>query len=119
MTLSGLLHWLTSQSIFLARVDISDPFGRDTPEPISTVGYSCIGIIFVLMLGIFALLTATGMGYKSFAAEVTTAGSCSAAIFGRLPYFRGRLRRNRREGAAVGGCGDCTRSGGETFDVFE
>ncbi|PUU77998.1 hypothetical protein B9Z19DRAFT_1127492 [Tuber borchii] len=28
MTLSGLLHWLISQSIFLARVDISDPFGR-------------------------------------------------------------------------------------------
>ena len=80
MTLSGLLHWLTSQSIFLARVDIFDPFGRDTPQPISTVGYSCIAIIFVLMLGILALLIATGMGYKSFAAEITTAGSCSAAI---------------------------------------
>ena len=27
MTLSGLLHWLTSQSIFLAKVDVWKPFG--------------------------------------------------------------------------------------------
>ena len=80
MTLSGLLHWLTSQSVFLARVDISDPFGRNTRQPISSVGYSCIAIILVLVLSIFALLTAAGMGYKQFPAEITTAGSCSAAI---------------------------------------
>jgi len=80
MTLSGLLHWLTSQSIFLARVEISDPLGKETTRTINTVGYSCIAIIFVLTLGIFALLTAAGMGYKPFAAEITTVGSCSAAI---------------------------------------
>ena len=44
------------------------------------VGYSCIAIIFLLTLGIFALVTAVGMGYKQFAAEITTVGSCSAAI---------------------------------------
>ena len=80
MTLSGLLHWLTSQSIFPARVDIFDPFGRDTLEPINAVGYSCLAMIFGLMLGILALLAAAGMGYKRFAAEITTVGSCSAAI---------------------------------------
>ncbi|PUU77973.1 hypothetical protein B9Z19DRAFT_1115177 [Tuber borchii] len=80
MILSGLLHWLTSQSIFLARVEISDPLGKETTTTINTVGYSCIAIIFVLTLGILALLTAGGMGYKLFAAEITTVGSCSAAI---------------------------------------
>ncbi|PUU72168.1 hypothetical protein B9Z19DRAFT_1172619 [Tuber borchii] len=80
MTLSGLLHWLTSQSIFFARVDISDPFGRDTLEPINAVGYSCIAIIFALLLGILALISAVGMGYRQFASEITTAGSFSAAI---------------------------------------
>jgi len=44
------------------------------------VGYSCIAIIFTLALGFFALMTAAGMGYKRFAAEITTVGSCSAAI---------------------------------------
>ena len=80
MTLSGLLHWLTSQSLFLARVDILDSFGRDTFAPISTVGYSCIAIIFVLTLGILALLAAVGLGYRRFAAETTAVSSCSAAI---------------------------------------
>ncbi|PUU76459.1 hypothetical protein B9Z19DRAFT_1194722 [Tuber borchii] len=80
MTLSGLLHWLTSQSIFLARVDIWEPFGREVSRTISTVGYSCIATIFALSLGVLALMTAIGMGYKPFAAEITTVGSCSAAI---------------------------------------
>jgi len=80
MTLSALLHWLTSQSIFLARVEISDPFGREISATISTVGYSCIAIISVLSLGILALVTAALMGYKRFAAEITTVSSCSAAI---------------------------------------
>ena len=80
MTLSGLLHWLTSQSLFLARVDIFDPFGRETFAPISTMGYSCIAIVFVLTLGSFALLAAAGIGCRKFAAEATTVSSCSAAI---------------------------------------
>ena len=46
----------------------------------STVGYSCIAMIFALPLGILALLAAVGMGLRPFAAEITTAGSCSAAI---------------------------------------
>ncbi|KAG0635408.1 hypothetical protein HOY80DRAFT_910725, partial [Tuber brumale] len=80
MTLSGVLHWLTSQSIFLAKIDMWDPLGKGIVKTISTVGYSCIAIIFVLTLGILALLTAAGMGYRQFAAEITTVGSCSAAI---------------------------------------
>ena len=44
------------------------------------MGYSCIAIIFVLILGILAVLTAAGMGYKPFSGEITTVGSCSAAI---------------------------------------
>ena len=45
-----------------------------------TVEYSCIAIIFLLALSILALVTVAGMGYKRFAAEITTVGSCSAAI---------------------------------------
>ena len=47
---------------------------------ISTVGYSCIAIIFALSLGALALVAAAGMGYRKFAAETATVGSCSAAI---------------------------------------
>ena len=51
-----------------------------TVATINTLGYSCIAIIFALILEILAPLTAGGMGYKKFAAETTTVGSCSAAI---------------------------------------
>ncbi|RPA90410.1 hypothetical protein L873DRAFT_1753827 [Choiromyces venosus 120613-1] len=80
ITLSGLLHWLTSQSIFLAKIEISDPLGKEISAIKSAVGYSCIAIIFVLSLGVLALVTAAGMGFRPFAAEITTVGSCSAAI---------------------------------------
>ncbi|CUS09939.1 unnamed protein product, partial [Tuber aestivum] len=80
MTLSGLLHWLASQSIFLARVEISDPAGGEISSTISGLGYSCIATIFVLILAALAFLTATGMGYRRFAGEIATVGSCSAAI---------------------------------------
>ena len=80
ITLSGILHWLTSQSIFFARVEAVDAFGKGTQVVISSVGYSCIAIIFVLGLCILVLLAATGMGFKRFSAEITTVGCCSAAI---------------------------------------
>ena len=84
MTLSGLLHWLTSQSIFFARLEVSGPFGGlslgGTTDGLTGVGYSCIAIIFVLTLCILALLAAAGMGFKRFSAEITTVGCCSAAI---------------------------------------
>jgi len=80
MTLSALLHWLVSQSLFLVRADRWDPFGREILIMMNSVGYSCLAIIFTLALGIFALMTAAVMGYRKFAAEITTVGSCSAAI---------------------------------------
>ena len=81
MTLSALLHGLTSQSIFIAKFDTFDPFGEPTPAVLKNgLGYSCIAIIFTLTLAIFALIAVAGMGYKKFAAEITTVGSCSAAI---------------------------------------
>ena len=80
MILSGLLHWLTSQSLFFARLEVSYPFGTKTRVGISNVGYSCIAIIFVLTLCILALLAAAGMGFKRFSAEITTVSCCSAAI---------------------------------------
>ncbi|PUU72803.1 hypothetical protein B9Z19DRAFT_1136677 [Tuber borchii] len=76
----GILHWLTSQSIFLRKVEMLDPFETQDDYPISVFKFSCIAIILVLTLGILALLTAAGMGYKKFAAEITSVSSCSAAI---------------------------------------
>ena len=81
MTLSALLHWLTSQSIFIVKFDSFGQFREPTPVVLRNVlGYSCIGTIFTLTLAIVALRTVGGMGYRKFAARITTVGSCSAAI---------------------------------------
>ena len=81
MALSALLHWLTLQSLFLTRVDTFDPFGRSIwTGRENRVGYSCTAIILALGLAIFALIAAAGMGYRKYSAEITTVGSCSAAI---------------------------------------
>lgn len=48
MIMSGLLHWLVSQSIFIARITAIDNNGiADEGHSASTFGYSPIAIIFL------------------------------------------------------------------------
>ena len=94
LVLSGTLHWLVSQSIFLARVDYYDNgilddgdyydtdnlrFNVQYPS-ISTLGYSCIAIITVIALGGIAVLIANLYGFRRYKPGVPLVGSCSAAI---------------------------------------
>ena len=79
--MSGVLHWLVSQSMFLARVDVQDTFGREVPqESISTIGYSPIANILFIVLGFVAVLFGIGTGLRKYKAIVPLAGSCSAVI---------------------------------------
>jgi hypothetical protein len=81
LLLSGILHWLVSQSIFLARVTIFNPDGdEDDYQSISTCGYSCIAIIFVIIVGGIAVLSGLGFGFRRYPAEMPLAAGCSAAI---------------------------------------
>ena len=78
---SGTLHWLVSQSIFLARVTVLDDTGVEDPtDSISTCGYSNIAIIFVLIFGSVVVLIGFAHGFRKFDAKMPLAGSCSAAI---------------------------------------
>jgi hypothetical protein len=88
MGLSGLLHYLVSQSIFLVAVDIYEadglPGSRIEPGRMSlgwkTCGYSPIAIISVLILGIFMVIAGIAMGFVPFKPGINKAGSCSVAI---------------------------------------
>ena len=78
---SGTLHWLVSQSLFLARVTAFTPDGvEDTANSVSTVGYSCIAIITVIILGSVVVLLGLAMGFRRYKAGMPLVGSCSAAI---------------------------------------
>jgi hypothetical protein len=65
--MSGCLHWLMSQSLFLALVTVYDENGElDESNSISTVGYSCIAIFCALILGSLAVLGGIANGFRKW-----------------------------------------------------
>lgn len=78
---SGTLHWLVSQSLFLARVTAFTPDGgEDASGSISTIGYSCVAIITVILLGTVVVLLGIANGCRRYREGMPMVGSCSAAI---------------------------------------
>ena len=78
---SGTLHWLVSQSIFLARVNVLDHAGSQHPSvELSTCGYSPIATLFAIILGFLVLLVGIANGIRKVSVDMPFAGSCSAVI---------------------------------------
>ena len=77
---SSVLHWLVSQSIFLARVNLIDSTGAEVADGISTCGYSPMAMIFVIILGSIVVLLGICFGFRKSKGGMPLAGSCSAAI---------------------------------------
>ena len=80
IVLSGTLHWLVSQSLFLARIASFDS-GRENPGKMMThLGYSCIAIITVIILGAIVIALGILNGFRKYKPGMPLVGSCSAAI---------------------------------------
>jgi hypothetical protein len=77
--LSGTLHWLVSQSIFLVSVDVYSLNGVFYYFS-NTCGYSPIAMLAVVLLAIFMVATVLGFGYVPYKSGMPLAGSCSLAI---------------------------------------
>jgi hypothetical protein len=90
MVLSGTLHWLVSQAIFLVAIDFYDPFGKPTLEwsssnarvvlNMKTCGYSPIAIITVIIVGSLMVMAIVAFGFIPYKQGMTLAGSCSLAL---------------------------------------
>jgi hypothetical protein len=81
LSLSGLLHWLVSQSIFLVNIEAYDYFGNHTPDgDIVSLGYSPATILGGIILVFSWMLFSIGLGFCRFKTSIPVAGSCSAAI---------------------------------------
>ena len=81
MVLSGLLHWLISQSLFLAIVAEYDLKGNlESPVSIASCGYSPIAMIITIVLGVLLVIATIGLGQRKYNGSIPLAGSCSLAI---------------------------------------
>jgi ribosomal protein L31 len=99
MVLSGLLHWLTLQSIYLARIEIVQnppqyPYVKNEVDVISTISFSTIALIFVVLSSIFAIIAVVVTGLRRYKhPNIPVAGSCSAAISAAChPMWTGQRR---------------------------
>ena len=75
-----MLHWLASQSLFLARIEIYRSYPENLQGTISTAGYSCGAIICTLALAVVALAFAEASGWRRYPGQAPVVGSCSAAM---------------------------------------
>ena len=81
LIVSGTLHWLLSQVLFLARVDTFDSDGKiDSANSFSSVGYSPIAIVAFLIFGSSLVIVAYRAGFRTYKAGLPVLGPCSAAI---------------------------------------
>lgn len=78
---SILLHWLTHESLFLARITLYTKTGQEDPgKSISTVGYSCLPLLIVIVFGTVTVFFGLANGFRRFKPGIPLVGSCSAAI---------------------------------------
>lgn len=80
---SALLHWLTSQSLFLARVSVWADGAQVDGGPrgvFSAVGYSPAPILCAVIVGVVMLVGFVGVGFRRLAGGMPMAGSCSVAL---------------------------------------
>lgn len=88
MVLSGTLHWLVSQSFFLAVVAEYDWDGTlIDPTSIATCGYSLLPMLIVVGIGVGLIVALVWLGWLcrldgtgELSGMMPLAGSCSAAI---------------------------------------
>lgn len=77
--ISGLFHWLASQSVFMVRISITDQT-RQPVNQISTIGYSPMAIILTLVIATIIAGFGAVLSRFKYPAGMPLAGSCSVAI---------------------------------------
>ena len=108
LIVSGTLHYLVSQSIFLVILDAYDwdnTFDDSWGESLSLCGYSPIAFLVAVLVGSFVLIVGIANGFRRYPMNgIPLAGSCSAAISAACDPPAGD---DRASGKAVmwGACG--------------
>lgn len=80
-SLSGLLHWLASQMLFVVRLDRRDRNGvLDIRSSVAACGFSSSAFVALVVVLLALSLITTLLGFRSFESHIPFAGSCSWVI---------------------------------------
>ena len=78
---SGAMHWLVSQSVFLANITVIPRDGTvPMQDEITTVAYSPLGMLLMLVVGFFLLVFLFAMALRKLPFGMPLIGSNSMAI---------------------------------------
>ena len=83
LILSALLHFLISESIFLAQVQYFNERGeimKFAANAVSTCGWSPLGVAITVIVAVLVLSVVIILGYRRHKPGIPLAGSCSLAI---------------------------------------
>ena len=81
VAISIILHWLMSQSLFLADLQALDAYPEDSSAGSEyKVGYSVIAIFAGLIASSVTIVIGIGFGLRRYSGSIPLVGSCSAAI---------------------------------------
>jgi hypothetical protein len=79
--LSGLMHWLASQTLFVVRMDRRNREGvLDPMSSEAACGFSSSALLALLLVLIALSVMTSVLGFQTFAAHIPFAGSCSWVI---------------------------------------
>lgn len=86
LLISALIHWLVSQSIFLARITVLEYTapGHDVASgdpSVTTCGYSSIALIFSIIVGVVMLVCVLAAGFWGrLKPGIPLGGDCSLVV---------------------------------------
>jgi hypothetical protein len=115
--LSGLLHWLASQMLFVSRIDRRSQKGvLDPNSSLAACGFSSTALLALLFVLLALSASVSALGFRTSAAHIPFAGSCSWVIsatchpnpdeaepaLGRVKW--GSISEGGGEAGAVGHC---------------
>lgn len=118
---SGVLHWAMSQSLFLAKVNVLNPYGKiDVDRSFSTLGWSALALLILLIVGGLMLVALVASGFRKFGPGAPTVGSNSRAmLFASFTLGEGGEEAVKKvKYGVLGNLGnDCKRVGFGSGDV--
>ena len=95
--LQTALHWLASQAVFFARVDVLDHWLEVTKYSISQVGYSVLGMISVTAVSLVAFILTFFISIRRLENRMPLAATCSGALSAACHPKDASLRHHEKE----------------------